>query len=375
MNEEQLEIERLKTRVRELEAEVNTLRTTTFKDETQDSGGAPSILGLKSMFIHLDDKNVVRNTNKSMLALLKMKKEEAVGKTLAEIDKFHFAPGILSMLLGESKKSGKTAMKTVEYEEADENGKEEKKVLEIKATVQDGYSQVLIDDIADEVLIKDLFSRFVAPEVIDTMMSMKEEDWRRPNRREMTVMFADIRKFVETTENMDPIDVKTMIDEYLELGLNIIWKAGGTVDKVIGDAIMALFGAPVWREDHALLAINTSVSIQKAFEQLRRKWELQGKPSPTLGISINTGEMMVGNIGAKRFLNYTVLGREVNLASRINEIAEGGMVVIGQNTLKRIELEQQKFANTITHPIRIRSHGKIKAKGFDDLIQTYYIKY
>ena len=134
--------------------------------------------------------------------------------------------------------------------------------------------------------------------------------------RELTTLFADVRGFTQLTEAMDPQDVIAMLNEWLELAAHIIHTEDGVVDKYVGDQVMAIFGAPVGLADHALRGVRAAIRLRDETAQLNQRRAEQGRPSFAIGIGVNTGPAVAGNMGSSDRLNYTVLGTSVNTAAR-----------------------------------------------------------
>ncbi len=137
-------------------------------------------------------------------------------------------------------------------------------------------------------------------------------------RREITVLFSDVRGFTSFSEKHSPEEVVSMLNEYLGEMTDIVFKWEGTLDKFIGDAILAFWGAPMKQENHAELAVKCALHMVRRLEELQQKWQSEGKPVLDCGIGINTGVVLVGNIGAEgKKMDYTVIGDHVNLGSRV----------------------------------------------------------
>lgn len=211
-----------------------------------------------------------------------------------------------------------------------------------------------IDDKMQDLLIEDelrkviqLFRRYVSPQVVDEILKTTAgaEIDLSGELREVTVLFADIRNFTSIAEQMEPHEVVNLLNTYLGEMTHVVFRYDGTVDKYIGDAIMAVFNAPVIQTDHALLAVNAAFQIQRAVDTLR-----ETQPSIAVGVGINTGPAVLGNIGTELHLDYTVIGDAVNVASRLCREAAPGQVLISPGTFKQVcdavvveELAARKF--------------------------------
>ncbi len=203
--------------------------------------------------------------------------------------------------------------------------------------------------------IKQAFGRYVSPDVIEEILSDPEKNYMKTDKREITVLFSDIRGFTSMSENLKPEQVVEMLNEHFEVMSEIIMRNRGTLDKFVGDEIMALFGAPVYSESHALKAIKTALEMQKAQTELSRKWKKKFGRDVDIGIGINTGEMIVGNIGCKQMMDYTVIGDSVNTAARLCGAAKAGQILITENT----KAEVKKLVKTSEiEPIKAKGKSK-----------------
>ena len=181
---------------------------------------------------------------------------------------------------------------------------------------------------------RDVLDKAVSPEIAEEML--KGDLFLGGENRVVTVLFADIRGFTVITEGMDPREVITMLNDYLEGVSAAIETEGGVVDKYAGDEIMAIFGAPVSHSDDAPRAVRAALRMQEAIRGLSKSRRVAGKPEIAMGIGINTGLAVAGNMGSRTRLNYTVLGESVNLAARICSIAGAGQILISAATLEAV---------------------------------------
>jgi len=172
----------------------------------------------------------------------------------------------------------------------------------------------------EKEFIKNLFGRYLAPEYIDKIIDDPSLIKLGGQKLELTVFFSDIANFTTISEKLGPEETLLIMNEYLDEMTKIVLSEGGTLDKYIGDAIMAFYGAPTYLEDHATRSCTTAIRMGQKLEQLNQKWTSEGKESFNCRIGINTGEMIVGNIGSTLKMDYTVMGDDVNLASRLEAI-------------------------------------------------------
>jgi len=168
--------------------------------------------------------------------------------------------------------------------------------------------------------MQNLFGHFVSPEIIDQLL--KTPDILNFNKRaQLTILFADIRNFTSMSEKLSPDAVVSILNPYLEVMTKVIHKHGGTVDKYIGDAIVAFYGEPIPYDDHAIRAVRTAIEMRTELAKLRKDWQTEGLFTEAfdIGIGVHTGDVFVGMIGSKQRLNYTVIGDVVNTASRLQD--------------------------------------------------------
>jgi adenylate cyclase len=189
--------------------------------------------------------------------------------------------------------------------------------------------------------VRNLFGRFISPEMVDLMIGT--QDINSLNKRaDVTIIFSDIRGFTTLSEKLAPEDVVALLNPYLEAMSKVIYKHGGTVDKYEGDAIIAFFGEPVPYQDHALRALRASMDMRKALKDLIKKWEKEGRPNQIeMGIGINSGEVFVGLLGSAERINYTIIGDNANLASRLQDLTKtyAWPILISESTYQQVKDE------------------------------------
>jgi adenylate cyclase len=170
---------------------------------------------------------------------------------------------------------------------------------------------------------------------------------------EITILFSDIRGFTSMSEKMPAQEVVRMLNDYFELMVDIVFEHGGILDKFIGDAIMALWGAPVRRSDDATRAVQAAVSMQQKIVEFNADRIAQGKEPLKAGIGVHTGTVVVGNMGSSKALSYTAIGDGVNLASRLCGLAGADMVVISEESAARAGKE--KFRLEAMPPAKVKN--------------------
>jgi adenylate cyclase len=195
---------------------------------------------------------------------------------------------------------------------------------------------VIIDDISKTELLQDTFSRYLSPQMLEQILAEKQRPSLHSERRQLSVMFADLRNFTRFAESRQPEEVVEVLNQYLDVMVNILFEYHGTLDKFLGDGLLALFGTPLPQADHPCRAVQAALAIQDAIRALNAQRCRRGEMTLDLGIGINSGEAIVGNIGSDRRMEYTVIGDMVNVAQRIQTHAQGGEVLISDTTLVHV---------------------------------------
>jgi adenylate cyclase len=173
--------------------------------------------------------------------------------------------------------------------------------------------------------------------VVDQCINNEDAAKVNGKREYLTILFSDIRGFTPMSEALTPEEVVEILNEYMGEMTKIIFRNKGTLDKFIGDAIMVIFGAPIPFEDHPYYAVKCAVEMRDKLNELRRKWCAEGKRMINVGIGINTGDVVVGNMGSEHRMNYTVIGDHVNLAARLEANTKGGQILISGDTFKHVK--------------------------------------
>ena len=210
--------------------------------------------------------------------------------------------------------------------------------------------------------VRDAFSKYLAPSVVDLVLKDPSKLTVGGERRELTIVFSDLRGFTTFSEKMDPKTLSQFLNEYLSEMTEVIFEYEGTLDKYIGDAIMAFWGAPLDQPDHASKAWAAAVEMQKRLKRVAPIYKEKYGIEVSTGIGINAGEVSVGNMGSKRIFEYTVIGDHVNLASRLESLTRtyGCDILSTQSTIELLpeEVRSKVFYRTIDSVI---VKGKTKA--------------
>jgi adenylate cyclase len=203
-------------------------------------------------------------------------------------------------------------------------------------------------------VVKQLFGRYVSKDVYERLVADPALARLGGDRREMTVLFSDIRGFTTVSESAEPETIVHLLNEYLTAMVAIVFRHHGTVDKFVGDAVMALFGAPIDDPQHADHAADAALDMLAELQRLNARWAAEGRPQLDIGIGINTGPMIAGNIGSDQIMSYTVIGDAVNLGARLESLNKefGTRIIISDATRERL-----------TRPFNLRPLGDVVVKG------------
>lgn len=177
--------------------------------------------------------------------------------------------------------------------------------------------------------------RYVSPQVADAILTGEAPVAFASVRRNLTILYSDIRGFTEMAERMEPEELIDALNEYFSAGTELVFSNGGTLDKYLGDGILAFFGDPIPFEDHAERAVATAFQMLDKVSELRATW-MRSEEELSIGIGVSTGYVTVGNIGSTTRTDYTVVGNHVNLAARLATAAEPGQVLVTERTLASV---------------------------------------
>jgi adenylate cyclase len=211
------------------------------------------------------------------------------------------------------------------------------------------------EQIQREAMVRSNFERYFAPNVAAEIAQQQGAVKLGGDKRPVTVLFSDIRGFTTMSEHMSPEGIAGLLSDYFTEMVDIIFSHGGTLDKFIGDAIMALWGAPIAHADDADRAVQAAVAMQRAITTLNAKWEKEGRPKIGVGIGINYGDSFAGNIGSHLRLEYTVIGDTVNVASRLCSNAKAGEILISDPLYQLIKVKPPVDAR---EPLNVKNRAQ-----------------
>ncbi len=193
-------------------------------------------------------------------------------------------------------------------------------------------------DLREKRKIRQAFQLYLHPIVVDRVCRNPELLKLGGEQAELSVLFSDIRGFTSISEQLSPPELVQLLNEYLTEMTRIVFYHGGTLDKYIGDAVMAFYGAPVPVEDHAFEACRTAIEMNERLAQLCEEWQERDLPQLAIGVGINSAQVIVGNMGSEMHFDYTVMGDGVNLASRLEGANKfyGTRILIGEDTWRQV---------------------------------------
>jgi adenylate cyclase len=199
-------------------------------------------------------------------------------------------------------------------------------------------------------LVRRAFGRYVSEEVAASILKSPEGLEMGGEEREVTILMSDLRGFTALAARLPPHEVIEFLNLYLEAMVDVISRYEGTIDEIIGDAILVIFGAPLACEDHAAKAVACGLAMQLAMTEVNQRLTAKGAAELQMGIGIHTGRVIVGNIGSLRRTKYAAVGSNVNLAGRIESFTTGGQLLISENTRERIKSPLQIVAQFQVEP-------------------------
>ena len=205
----------------------------------------------------------------------------------------------------------------------------------------------------EKQFVEGTFGKYVSSQVVKELLKHPELLKLGGQKKNLTIFFSDIRSFTTLSEGMDPQDLVNFLNEYLTEMTNIAFENDGVVDKYIGDAMMAFWGAPIEDPEHPMKACRAALQMLDKLEELKLKWKEEGKPQINIGIGLNTADVTIGNMGSEARFDYTVMGDGVNLASRLEGINKQYKthVIISQFTYERVK---DKFITRMIDKVAVK---------------------
>ena len=212
--------------------------------------------------------------------------------------------------------------------------------LTISPVFDDGVnsgSVISFEDLSDINKVKSTFKKYVSENIVDELLLNEDSLELGGVEQEVCVLFSDIRGFTSMSERMEPSKVVTLLNSFFDKMIDVVFKYNGTLDKIIGDELMVLYGAPLKKTDDILNAVKTAKEMFLTLDKFNIKMLEEGYPKLNIGIGINYGKVICGNIGSEQQMNYTVIGDTVNLASRLCSAAKPGEIIISDSVYKNLD--------------------------------------
>lgn len=248
-------------------------------------------------------------------------------------------------------------------------------ILRFVATPVQGRVQITVQDVTRLRWLEATFSRFVSPRVIEQLLLRPSEELLSMQRREISMLYVDLRGFTHLAQTLPLSTLQAMMNQWFSAMQDAVERADGTVGQFVGDQVVALFGAPLLREDHALAALCAAVDMQTAQRQLCSLWAEQGWPVPGIGVGVATGEVAVGNMGTERHMYYTALGYWMNLGARLCAAAGEGEILTVPSTHARA---REALARPTGRPgvprLRFESQGVFRFKNVHDPTEVLSVR-
>jgi adenylate cyclase len=218
-------------------------------------------------------------------------------------------------------------------------------------------SVVAMEDLSNLDKLKSTFKKYVSKQIVDQLLENDDMLNLGGQEQEATILFSDIRGFTSMSETMPPNEVVETLNEYFNLMIEIIFKYNGTLDKIIGDALMVIYGAPNSTDKDTENAVLTAIEMQEKLIAFNQQRIIYSKLPITIGIGINRGKVISGNIGSRQQMNFTVIGDSVNLASRLCSVAKADEIIVSDAVWKQIKTNKV-FKNRKLNPVKVK--GKVK---------------
>jgi len=376
------------TEIAELKAEIERLRGGALltmagaKSVAAGMGASFTIQGLEELILLVDPNRTVSFLNSEMARLLGADhKNKVLGTPLSQWDQGPLGEGFLSTLIEASLHSGQTYILERTFPDfpsdrlpAQDLAHGGMTLLRFVATPVKDRVQIVVQDVTHARWLENTFSRYVSPQVIERLRTVPESELMKVERRKLTVLFGDLRGFTLACQEMEAEEVCEMLNGYLSAMTECVDRYEGMVDKFVGDEIMAVFGAPLYTEDHALRALLAGEAMLKAHQAWQEERKSQGKIAPAVGIGIATGEIVIGNIGTPSRMDYTVLGHTVNLAARLCAKAEGLEILTTKATHQAAMAGAKIYPRPEEIPrFRFESKGKIELKNVKAPVDVFRV--
>lgn len=373
-------------RIRELEEEVARLRAHQVTPVTgtiaigNRVGLSQTVMGAEEMILQVSPDDTVGYVNAPMAKLLGVEDRRLMlGLPFSTFDHGPVGEGVIATLVQIGRRSDDTHI----LERACPGLPQERlpvvkgsrpggdPVLRFLANGIKGRVQIVAQDVTWLKWLEGAFSRYVSPAVITMMQQRPADNLLRMDRAVLSVLFVDMRGFTRLSQNLEPEQVQELVNSFLASVVSIVEKLDGTIDKYVGDNVMAFFGAPVPHADHAIRALVCAAEIQRNNREWMADRLAQNLPAGPCGVGIATGPVVAGNIGTPSRMDYTALGHTTNLAARLCASAAGGEILTIESTYKAAMEQKKSYTGSLAIPhLRFNSKGKQSFKNVDEPIEV-----
>lgn len=362
--------------LRALRDEIERLRGTavTFAGAVavSSTGGQSALTGLEELILQVSSELKLTYLNPSMARLLGVPdRKKALGTSLSQWDQGPIGAGLLAGLVYTARGAPEAVVVERSIPGLDRSvlpGDPQARpsgetILRFTAARVKDSIQVVAQDVTRLRWLERTFSRYVSSRVIEQMLALPAAEALRMERRELTVLFADLRGFTAMSERLPLEELSELVNSFLAAMVGAVEQVEGTVDKFLGDAVMALFGAPVPQKDHALRGLVCAAEMHRRHHEWSEARKAQGRPTCGLGVGLASGTVAVGNLGTGTRMEYSALGPVVNLASRLCGAAEAGEILTIPATHAHAMAALQSNASSLQPPrLSFKPKGAVSFK-------------
>ncbi len=338
--------------------------------------GKTTIIGLDEMIISVGEDDTVGYVNTSMMKLLGISdRNQALKTQLSKWDQGHLGENTLSAIVQIARSSEDIQILEKPFSDiprellptSDVPPGAKDTILRFSASAKEGRVQIIAQDVTRTRWLEDTFARYLSPKVIEQMQNVDSDNLLTMERRDLSILFTDLRGFTKLCQEATPSQVQDTINSFLSNMVQCIELLDGTVQGFVGDEVMSIFGAPMTQEDHALRALICAVEMQKVHKNWIEERTAKDMPAPQMGVGLATGSVVVGNIGTKTRMDYTAQGHGVNLAARLCGAARGGEILTVPATHSAALKHTKSYSGEVTIPrFTFESIGKQNFKGVNE---------
>lgn len=378
------EIARLKARIAQLErSHQATLRTGSM----MGAGAGPltkmTIAGLEEMILVVSDEVKITYINQAMAQLLGLEdRKAAIGQPLAEYDQGPLGEGTLRGLFEIVRPGTPYALEKVcpglpldRVQSLRGNRPAGDPVVRLVAEPTKGRVQIIVQDVTRLRWLEETFARYVPSDVIQDLERMPTDEHLRMVRKDLTILFGDLRGFTRVSQGLPPDGVQELVNAFMAFMGDGLDDLGGTAVSWMGDGVMAVFGAPLYTPDHPVRGLVAAVELQRRHERWKTEREARSLPAPQLGLGVMTGEVVVGNVGSDSRLCYTALGHTTNMSARLCGRAEGGQTLTTPKTHRAAMAALESYSGSVPIPrLSFASVGKMSFRNVAEPVDVVQVR-